>query len=187
MKALQQQQQVLDDRIHKLLGVTEKDTMEKRITALSVEIAELANEVRFFKYWSVKKPTAERVSDEAADVLHFIFSLANTTSVELQIPAEKDLMSEESYDYLFLSMQKCCYVMLDNVRQKSHTRARLDWTDEGRKDYEVLLDRSFRKQLQEVYKKLTQICHRFGLSLPDLWAAYEIKNTENHERQNNGY
>lgn len=52
--------------------------LESRKLALLVEVAELANATRCFKYWSNKGPESkERVLDESADCLHFCLSLMN--------------------------------------------------------------------------------------------------------------
>ena len=56
-----------------------KDLLTERILALSVEVGELANATRCFKYWSEKESEPkERVLDEFADVLHFVLSIGHT-------------------------------------------------------------------------------------------------------------
>lgn len=56
--------------------VTYETTRTRRLLALTVELAELANSTRVFKYWSLKAPeSSDRVLDEAADCLHFFLSL----------------------------------------------------------------------------------------------------------------
>lgn len=66
----------LDATIAKNHNVSYETTREKRILSLLVEIGELANATRCFKYWS-NKPSEpkERVLDEYADGLHFFLSL----------------------------------------------------------------------------------------------------------------
>ena len=63
-------------------GIVDGDNkmfLSDRIMALSVEVSELANATRSFKYWSVKSPESkERQLDEYADVLHFFLSVGNT-------------------------------------------------------------------------------------------------------------
>jgi dimeric dUTPase (all-alpha-NTP-PPase superfamily) len=48
-------QKLLDAHIIKNRGLEEQDLLLSTITALQVEMAELANEVRFFKHWSVNR------------------------------------------------------------------------------------------------------------------------------------
>ncbi|KYH35857.1 dUTPase [Clostridium tepidiprofundi DSM 19306] len=53
--------------------------LANRLLALQVEVSELANATRCFKYWSSKgMEPKERLLDEYADCMHFMFSIANT-------------------------------------------------------------------------------------------------------------
>lgn len=57
-------------------GVDYDSTYTRRFLALLVELGELANETRCFKYWSNKSSSpADIVLDEYADGLHFLLSL----------------------------------------------------------------------------------------------------------------
>lgn len=53
--------------------------LNDRILALFAEVGEFANASRCFKYWSDKpSESKERLLDEYADILHFVFSIGNT-------------------------------------------------------------------------------------------------------------
>ncbi len=66
----------LDATIAQNHGVSYANTRSRRIMALIVEIGELANATRCFKYWSNKgAEPKEIVLDEYADGLHFFLSL----------------------------------------------------------------------------------------------------------------
>ena len=57
----------------------QKALLAKRLLALQVEVSELANATKCFKYWSTKpSESQERLLDEFADILHFVFSVANS-------------------------------------------------------------------------------------------------------------
>ncbi len=72
-------QKILDARIMDSFKLEDSDTLEKRILALLVEVSELANEVRCFKYWSTKSASSKEVIlEEYVDGLHFILSLSIT-------------------------------------------------------------------------------------------------------------
>lgn len=75
-----EKQRALDKYIIESKGITlsEEDLFVNRITALIVEVGELANEVRSFKHWSNKgaSPT-EVVLEEYVDCLHFMLSITN--------------------------------------------------------------------------------------------------------------
>lgn len=50
-----------------------------RLHALSVEVSELSNATRCFKYWSTKPAEGKDILlDEYSDVLHFVLSVGNT-------------------------------------------------------------------------------------------------------------
>ena len=69
-------QKELDQVIASNHHVSYENTREKRILALIVEIGELANATRCFKYWSNKGSEEKSiVLDEYADGLHFFLSL----------------------------------------------------------------------------------------------------------------
>lgn len=79
LKKLFEMQRQLDEHIEK---EHPRQPSEKRIysklLALMVEIGELANETRCFKFWSNKGPSEkEKILEEAADVLHFLLSIGN--------------------------------------------------------------------------------------------------------------
>ena len=66
----------LDKDIATKHHVTYESTHSRRLLALIVELGELANETRCFKYWSNKGPSEKAVvMDEYADGLHFLLSL----------------------------------------------------------------------------------------------------------------
>lgn len=71
------EQRKLDQHIQTQHGVSYASTREKRLLALLVEVGEMINETKTFKFWS-KKPSAEKpiILDEYADGLHFLLSLA---------------------------------------------------------------------------------------------------------------
>ena len=65
LQKLFETQKVLDDKIVKEKGLEGVDLLDKKILALQVELGELANEFRGFKFWSenqepnVKCPTCK--------------------------------------------------------------------------------------------------------------------------------
>lgn len=69
-------QKELDSRIIDQHHLQDRTLLSEKILALQVEIAELANETRCFKYWSNKKPSSrEVILEEYVDSLHFILSI----------------------------------------------------------------------------------------------------------------
>jgi len=116
-------QSQLDKKIAANHDLYKKDLMSSKILALLVELGELANETRCFKFWSLKGPAErEKILEEYVDCLHFILSLGLDNgyvfSIIEVIPKDGDLTehfqevfakvigfkalpSEESYKTLF--------------------------------------------------------------------------------------
>ena len=81
-KKLYKIQDTLDRRIFENHDVTREDTTIRRILALLVEVGELANETRCFKFWSSKDPSEKAVIlEEYVDGIHFLLSLG----IDLQV------------------------------------------------------------------------------------------------------
>jgi dimeric dUTPase (all-alpha-NTP-PPase superfamily) len=71
------EQQKLDAHIQSQHQVTYASTRHKRLLALLVEIGEMINETKTFKFWSTKPSAAKPIIlDEYADGIHFLLSLA---------------------------------------------------------------------------------------------------------------
>lgn len=69
-------QKELDLRIVSQHNLQSENLIQRKVLALQVEIGELANETRCFKYWSDKGPSAKDVIlEEYVDCLHFILSI----------------------------------------------------------------------------------------------------------------
>ncbi|MDL4840635.1 dUTP diphosphatase [Aquibacillus rhizosphaerae] len=69
-------QKQLDTYIQANHELENNDLFDKKILALLVEVGELANETRCFKFWSTKSPSEQKiVLEEYVDGIHFILSL----------------------------------------------------------------------------------------------------------------
>lgn len=69
-------QKELDLKIVSQHNLQSQNLIQRKILALQVEIGELANETRCFKYWSDKSPSSKEVIlEEYVDCLHFILSI----------------------------------------------------------------------------------------------------------------
>ncbi len=89
----------LDDMFNKLYDNYNIETINKNILELLVEIGELANETRCFKYWSNKKPSAKEVIlEEYADCFLMILCFCNMKRANLNenfvIENEKDIIKQ---------------------------------------------------------------------------------------------
>lgn len=154
-----QLQATLDERIMAQHHQTRSTTFQKRILALIVEIAELANETRSFKYWSLKGPSSNEVLlEEFSDTLHFILSLGLDLGIEQPI--------------------------LDtNKSEKSLSELFIQWTYEA-----TQLSQNFTvDQFNLCFTLMGQVGDALGFSDQDVINSYLQKNTKNHQRQSEAY
>lgn len=79
-----EEKKIFDQIFHKLYNNFSRDTVEKNIVALLVEIGELANETRCFKYW-LNKGASEKdvVLDEYADCFLLTLYFCNIVDIDL--------------------------------------------------------------------------------------------------------
>ncbi len=81
----------LDERIMALHQEERHSTRNKRVLALIVEINELANETRCFKYWSLKGPSpVDVLLEEFSDTMHFVISLGIDLGLDQMVFEAKD-------------------------------------------------------------------------------------------------
>ncbi|MEN1968266.1 dUTP diphosphatase [Lentibacillus sp. N15] len=152
-------QKQLDHYIEKTQEVTGKDLFQEKILALFVEIGELANETRCFKFWSVKpKSKQDIILAEYVDGLHFIMSLGLDCGYgyESQTIKNGENTVTEQFNHVFSSC------ILFNQ-------------DPSVANYE---------QLFVAYLVLGK---QLGFDEEAVYQAYRKKNEINYERQDQGY
>ena len=172
-------QKILDDRILEEKGLEGQDLLPEKILALQVELGELANEWRVFKFWSenreprtkarrksrdfLGKPIAinrNPLLEEYVDCLHFILSIGNELGFQNQVRRSK-----------IINLEK------DILEQFSMTFGEVVMLEESRflKLYEILMN---------IFLGLGDL---LGFTLKQIETAYYSKNKINHARQENGY
>ena len=149
----------LDLDIQKRHNVTYEETLERRFLSLYVEIGELANATRCFKYWS-NKPSEprERVMDEFADGLHFLLSLGVALNIKNKCFEQKE--TKEDLSNLFVKM----YGVIDELHNKKNE-------DTYQKTFETFL----------------LIASKLDMNIDDIFASYLLKLGENYHRQETNY
>lgn len=138
----------------------QSNVFQEKGLALLVELAELANETRCFKFWSQKGPSEDAVIlEEYVDSIHFLLSLG--------IEKELDSLStwpegevEGDLTQLFLKTTAVIHRFLDELTMEAYREI---WTHYG------------------------AIAKKLGFTNEDIMKAYIAKNEENYERQNKGY
>ncbi|OZM57932.1 dUTPase [Lottiidibacillus patelloidae] len=113
-------QKSLDEKIEKQHGLENKKLIQERILALYVEIGELANETRCFKFWSTKPASdREKILEEYVDGLHFILSLGLTFSYEVEQLSEQQQRNDVSLTSLFNTLYETL-AKFDKEKTKSN-------------------------------------------------------------------
>lgn len=157
-KELFQMQAGLDAFIEENKNIDYNVFKEKGL-ALLVELAELANETRCFKFWSSKGPSErEVILEEFVDSIHFILSLGNEKGLSLDEWPE--VQDERSLTELFLSVQKVILNFLENPNEATY---------------------------KAVWEGYGSIAYKLQFTLDDIIDAYISKNEKNYERQKTGY
>lgn len=178
-----QMQSKLDERIIEDKLLKNFDLVPNTVLSLQVELAEMANEGRWFKHWSNdQKPREKTVLEEFADAVHFFLSLSIQKGWQEVLFIFEDHLDEDEFDgdltawYLemiyFLNkayMEK--YPEEENMEFKSKTGFtknqywfRTAWT--------LFLNIGI---------------NGFGFTLEKIEQAYFDKNAVNHQRQEHGY
>lgn len=159
LQKLYEMQKGLDSHIEMKHGLENQDLFEQKILALLVEVGELANETRCFKFWS-KKPSSPRetVLEEFVDGIHFILSLG----IECGFTSEIEFMRgpkgnvTDQFNDVFSTISSF---------QKSRSQS----------DYHTM------------FGSFMDLANLLGFTESDIEEAYRMKNELNYERQQNGY
>lgn len=158
-EALFNMQEKLDAYIadnHSLHG---QDLFEERFLALLVELGELANETRCFKFWSTKSQSDDAVIlEEYVDNIHFLLSIGNHKNYQfstIEIQATQDTKTK-NFNHVF-------------------KQATIFYIDQSKENYLTL------------FRTYLQLASLLGFSEADIQTAYHQKNEVNYERQESGY
>ena len=149
----------LDRYIQNNNGVIE-NRFEKKGLALIVELAELENETRAFKFWSSKGPSERGVIlEEYVDSIHFLLSVGIEQDLNMlaEWPAP---LADKDLTELFLKTNKS---ILDFMEEHSMSTYQTVWSCYG------------------------AIAEVLGFTYDDVMEAYLAKNQKNYDRQRAGY
>lgn len=136
------------------------DVFKEKGLALLVELAELANETRSFKFWSTKGPSeTEVILEEYVDSIHFLLSLG----IEKGFDRMSDWPEEEVHGdltALFLKTTESIIRFMNELTMESYESM---WIHYG------------------------AIAKSLGFTYENIIDAYILKNDENYQRQKTGY
>ncbi|CAM3753023.1 dUTP diphosphatase [Mesobacillus zeae] len=156
-------QEELDSHIEEKHGLAGEDLFGRKVLALLVELGELANETRCFKFWSVKPASGKDIIlEEFVDGIHFMLSLGLECSYEkgsvpqLAFAAE----AEGTANSQFLKVYESVLAFQASREEKEY------W---------------------DMFAGYLTLASIMGISEEEIQQAYCRKNEINYERQQKGY
>lgn len=157
-KPLYEMQTQLDQHIENTHALAKGGKVDEKILALLVELGELANETRCFKFWSTK-PASEKevILEEYVDGVHFLLSIGLDMDLDYESGRLKEVESQTS---AFLSVYKSI--------------------EEFRMNKDLSTYRS-------AFRAYLELGLTLGIKEGELIHAYERKNEINFQRQDDGY
>lgn len=161
LKPIFDEQRKLDKEIHEKHHVSYRTINRELKLALIVELGELANEIRSFKFWSNNNQmNRARVLEEYVDGIHFITSICIRYIVSPKFDVKRYLNKyqdpkEITKAFVWLFRKTC------NINTAWKARY---W-----------------------YMNYLKFGFRLGFSMQEIQEAYFKKNKVNHERQKNNY
>lgn len=160
-KKLFEMQAALDSYIEENHQLQNENLFNRKVLALLVEIGELANETRSFKFWSVK-PSSEKkvVLEEFVDGIHFILSLGLECGFQSEPVKVEAISSNGDINEQFLKIFQAV-----STFQTS---------------------RSFSHYIK-VIEYYLQLAAMLGITFEEMEQAYIEKNEVNFKRQQNSY
>lgn len=152
-------QQKLDTYIIDNHQLQNENLFDKKILALLVELGELANETRCFKFWSKKKANStDIILEEYVDNIHFLLSIG----------LEKGYVFSKAE---ILSTEKSKTEQFNEVFE----RCMIFYKDQSETNY------------IELFTSYLQLASLLGFTEKHIQKAYYEKNEVNFERQDSGY
>ena len=152
-------QEQLDQYIEEKHDLSDRDLFQEKYLALLVELGELANETRCFKFWSTK-PRSEKsvILEEYVDGIHFILSLGIKKGLRFNSSGITTVNKSETEQ--FNDVFEAC-VTFKNIPSL--------------------------QQYQHLFTTFLQLGDKLGFSEQAIQEAYYKKNEVNYQRQNEGY
>ena len=152
-------QKQLDNNIHTKHNINPKEVFEKRRLALIVEICEMINVNRCFKFWSLKIDYDKQVlGDEFVDCLHFILSI----SLHFDLDQTEYEIKDVVYDDNELTLKVLYLISLAGKIES-------------------------KEDCKKFIIQLFELAFTFGFTAQDIIDFYIKKNQVNFKRQQDNY
>lgn len=153
-------QQKLDAYIMDNHDLNDKNVFNEKYLAFLVELGELANETRCFKYWSTKPPSDKHIIlAEYVDGIHFLLSLGLETGcryTEQGAAISEEVNQTEQFNAVYTAAAS-------------------------------FKDAPTQEKYEHLFSTFLGLGSTLGFTGEDVVRAYFKKNEINYERQNQGY
>ncbi|KXZ39714.1 Dimeric dUTPase, all-alpha-NTP-PPase (MazG) superfamily [Alkalithermobacter thermoalcaliphilus JW-YL-7 = DSM 7308] len=157
-------QKELDEKINITHNLHGHSLTSYKILALNVELSELANETRCFKFWSNKKSSPKNiVLEEFVDCLHFILSIGLDLGFDfISFEDIKSIHSSKDGDISLKFLE-----VFDSISKLKNSLSKSDYIN--------------------MFSSFISLANELNLSESEIEDAYIQKNNINHLRQEEGY
>lgn len=155
-------QKQLDTHIEMTHQLESEVLFDRKVLALLVELGELANETRCFKFWSLK-PSSEKqiVLEEFVDGIHFMLSLGLEETYEQSLTnIQVNSTSQLTVNEQFLQVYEAVHKFRNNRSLKTY---------------------------ENMFRQFLILGEMLGFNGEEIYDAYMEKNKVNFERQQQGY
>lgn len=167
IQQLHQKQAELDEYINNRLEhpVPVEKQINKKILALLVETGECANEYRGFKFWSKDQEPRVPLLAEYVDIIHFVFSLANSLNLTCEYEYYKKNQVKDT-DERFIDVFGAVNLMYYCLKSSNGLQ---------------------KMSLRLLYTTIINLGEQLGFTDDEVIEGYNQKHRINVDRQNNGY
>lgn len=166
-------QRELDQKIKENHHLQHKDLIPSKGLALLVEVGELANETRCFKFWSLKPSSAdETILEEYVDGLHFILSLGLDQGIEQA--AIEQLAQQEA-------------LWQSRTGKKEHQEQLVERFTHVFQTISHFIQTRETNDYVRLFAEYLALGSALGFDWEAIYHAYLRKNEINHQRQEEGY
>ncbi|MBE3570713.1 MAG: dUTP diphosphatase [Bacillales bacterium] len=161
LSKLYDMQKALDQYIEQENHVANENLLHHKLLALLVELGELANETRCFKFWSKKGPSEKKIIlEEYVDGIHFLLSIGLELGFDSFTQIKEPSSSSSDLTDQFLAVYEAFHRLKKEKTLPSYEKA---------------------------WEEYVLLANMLGFSTEDIERAYMEKNEVNYKRQREGY
>src|SRR5690625_622974 len=181
-------QKKLDDRIVKEKGLEGQDLLDEKILALQVELGELANEWRGFKFWSEDQSPNITYCHACNGYGYFDSTYQEACGYCHATGIQENPLLEEYVDTIHFAISIANDLGVHEHEYLPTRYQDLNLAVIGITNLATIIVYSRKKDhIRSLLNNLITLGYQFGFTETDVKKAYDKKNAENYVRQKVGY